>query len=149
MTVHRVRGGKTLGSGLTTSGTRHLYLSAKQRGSECVKSQWTITAGQAGWASFFFLLPWADHAGLSQFPTICKDLSASTASRAERREEGREQEVIYHCREMCCTQQGWLYSLLLLQPELQTLKKCRTCTSKISIHHRSPGTTGVAPLHVG
>lgn len=27
---------------------------------------------------FSFSSPWADHAGLSQFPAICKDLSAST-----------------------------------------------------------------------
>lgn len=27
---------------------------------------------------FSFSSPWADHAGLSRFPTICKDLSAST-----------------------------------------------------------------------
>lgn len=71
------------------------------------------------------------------------------ASRTERREESGEQGVICHCREMCCTQQGWLCSLLLLQPELQTLKKCRACTSKTSIHHRSLRIMGEAPPDAG
>lgn len=48
---------------------------------------------------------------------------------------------------MCCTQQGRLSSLLLLQLELQILKRCRTCTLQITIHHlgsASPG-KGASP----
>ena len=144
-------GEKTLGSGLTTSGTRHLYPSAKQRERLWVPKEWVDDHCGAGWLGIFFLSP--PHGltmpvCLSSQPFV-KISQPPLASRAEWREEGGEQGAIYHCREMCCTQQGWLYSLLLLQPELQTLKKCRTCTSKISIHHRSSGTMGVAPLHVG
>lgn len=85
---------------------------------------------------------WPDNACLSWFPAFCKDLIASTGlmGRVAGRRPG-ERGVIYHCQEMCCTQQGRLSSLLFLQLELQILKRCRTCTLQITIHHlgsRSP-----------
>lgn len=59
-----------------------------------------------------------------------------------------EQGVIYHCQEMCCTQQDRLSSLLLLQLELQILKRCRTCTSQITIHHVGSRSQEETPSHV-
>lgn len=77
-----------------------------------------------------------------------RSLSLSWPQGQGGREEGGEQGVIYHCREMCCTQQGRLSSLLFLQPEPQILKRCRTCTSQITIHHRCSGSPGADPPDV-
>lgn len=80
---------------------------------------------------FSFSSQWPDKACLSWLAAICKDPIASPGLL-----HGAGVGVICHCQEMCCTQQGWLSSLLLRQQELQILKRCRTCTSQITIHHR-------------
>ena len=144
-----LRGKEKLGSSLTTLGTTHLHISLKQREvQECVKGEWTTNRELAGWASLFFLLSVAWQR-LSGFPTICKDLSASPGlmGRAAGRRAGSKESFIT-VGEMCYTQQGRLSSLLLLRPEPQILKRCRTCTSQITIHHRCSGSPGVAPPDV-
>lgn len=91
---------------------------------------------------FSFSSLWPDEACLSWLATICKDPIASTGLL-----HGAGA-VINHCQEMCCTQRGRLSSLLLLQLELQILKRCRTCTSQITIHHlgsASPGRAASPP----
>lgn len=90
-----------------------------------------INREQDGGVSLFFLFPVADKACLSWLAAICKDPIVSPGLLCE-----AGVGVICHCQEMCCTQQGWLSSLLLLQQELQILKRCRTCTLQITIHHR-------------
>lgn len=80
---------------------------------------------------FSFSSQWSDKACLSWLAAICKDPIASPGLL-----RGAGVGVVCHCQEMCCTQQGWLSSLLLLQQELQILKRCRTCTLQITINHR-------------
>lgn len=91
---------------------------------------------------FSFSSQWPDKACLSWFTSLCEDLTASPGLL-----HGAGVGAIHHCQEMCCTQQGWLSSLLLLQQELQILKRRRTCTLQIAIHHPGCASQGQATLH--
>lgn len=123
----------------------NLHLSLKQRRGQGRPSIRSKLVGQL----FSLSSLWPDNACLSCLPAICKDLRASSGlmGRAAGRRAG-EQGVIYHCQEICCTQQGRLSSLLLLQLELQILKSCRTCTLQITIHHLGSGSQEETPPHV-
>lgn len=91
-----------------------------------------------------FSIQWPDKACLSWLSSICEALMASPGL-LHRAGVG----AIHHCQEMCCTQQGCPSSLLFLQQELQILKRCRTCTLEITIHHRGSLSQGEATLHMG
>lgn len=88
-----------------------------------------------------FSSQWPDKACLSWLAAICEDPIAFPGLLL-----GAGVGAIHHCQETCCTQQGWPSSLLLLQQELQILKRCRTRTLQITIHHPGSGSQGEATL---
>lgn len=135
------QGKERLGSSLATLGTINLHLSLEQR-EVCVHGR---SIGCKLRHLFSFSSLWPDNAYLSWLPTICKYLIACWPHGQSGGEGGGKQGVIYHCQEMCCTQQGRLSSLLLLQLELQIVKRCRTCTSQITIHHLGSGSPESSP----
>lgn len=103
----------------------------------CALSKGTRLVGHP----FSFSSQWPDKACLSWLAAICKDPMASLGLL-----HGVGVGAIHQCQKMCCTQQGWLSSLLLLQQGLQILKRRRTCTLQITIHHRGSGSQGEATL---